>query len=76
MTAYIPAETVRIHGEYCGLLLIKRRRARIAELGGRIPEGLTLDDMRRLHAERRLRFVQTALSTEVLVTEPSARGRF
>ena len=74
--AYIPADGVRIVGQYCGVLIIKRRRARIGESGGRIPDSMTLEDRRRLHAKHRLRWVQHPLHTELLITEPSASGRF
>ena len=73
---YIPAEDVRIAGEYLGVLLIKRRRTRIAESGGRIPDGETLDSLRELHVQRRLRFIEEPLATRLYITEPSARGRF
>ena len=74
MSNYIPAEDVRIFGEYRGVLLIKRRGDRIAESGVRIPDGMSLDDMRRLHAEHRLRFMHHDLSTEPVIGEPAAPG--
>lgn len=72
---YIPVESVRIAGEYQGVLLIKRGRSRIAESGGRIPDGHTLDSLRELHDQRRLRFIYEPLTTRLVITEPSAPGR-
>ena len=72
---FIPAKSVRISGEYSGVLLIKVGRNRIADSGGRIPDGLTLDQLREHHAQRRLRFVRDGWRTRIVIIEPAAPGR-
>jgi hypothetical protein len=72
---YILPDRIHIHGEWQGVLLVRRWRKRCAELA-RGPEGVPLDELRRLHKEHRLRFIDRPDHVLVIITEPSAPGRF
>jgi len=73
--AYILPDRIHIHGQYQGVLLVRRWRQRCAELA-RGPEGVALDELRRLHKEHRLRFIDRPDHVQVMITDPSAAGRF
>ena len=73
--AYILPDRIHLHGVWRGVLLVRRWRQRCAELA-RGPEGVGLDELRKLHAQHRLRFIQRSDHVQVVVTEASAPGRF
>ena len=72
---YIPASRMHLHGIYVTALLVRRWDNPYGELA-RGPEGVGLTELRQLHAERRLRFIQRIDHVEALITEPDAPGWF
>ena len=73
--AYILPDRIHLHGVWRGVLLVRRWRQRCAELACG-PEGVGLDELRELHAQHQLRFIDCGDYVQVLVTEPSAPGRW
>ena len=73
--AYILPDRVHLHGVWRGAPLVSRWRQHCAELA-RGPDGVGLDQLPKLHALHRLRFIQRSDHVQVLVTEPSAPGRW
>ena len=73
--AYILPNRIHLHGVWKGALLVRRWRQRCPELAHG-PEAVDLAELRKLHAQHRLRFIESTDGVQVLVTEPSAPGRF
>ena len=75
MSGFIPAASVRVVGA-CHLIRLRVDGDPYPEVAV-APEGLTLAQVRELHAQRRLRFVREPKRlARIVVVEPEAAGAF